>query len=202
MTSGYKICIGMGVGFKIRVEDEMRIARNAGYDAVFTGWERGRLRDWVECAAQNGLEYQSVHAPFHRMKEIWEGGTGGEEAVGELIECVGECAAAKVPLVIVHAFIGFDDHTPTAKGIERIGRLVEESERTGVKLAFENVEGEEYLTAVMDAYGSLPNVGFCWDTGHQMCYNRSQDVVSLWGEKLFGTHFNDNLGITDPERIF
>ncbi len=40
-------------------------------------------------------------------------------------------------------------------------------------------------------------VGFCWDTGHEMCYNRSRDMLALYGDRLLGTHINDNLGIHD-----
>lgn len=30
-----------------------------------------------------------------------------------------------------------------------------------------------------------------------MCYNHSKDLLGLYGDKLFGTHINDNLGIRD-----
>lgn len=74
---------------------------------------------------------------------------------------------------------------------------MKEAERLGVKVAFENTEGEEYLTAVMERFKDSPAVGFCWDTGHEMCYNRSKDMLSLYGDNLIATHLNDNLGIRD-----
>ena len=47
------------------------------------------------------------------------------------------------------------------------------------------------------------NVGFCWDSGHEQCYNRGKDMLGLYGSKLIATHLNDNLGISDNEgRIF
>ena len=75
---------------------------------------------------------------------------------------------------------------------------VHEAENLGVKVAFENTEGEEYLAAVMERFKNSPAVGFCWDTGHEMCYNHSKDMLSLYGDKLIATHINDNLGICDP----
>ena len=68
-----------------------------------------------------------------------------------------------------------------------------------MKIAFENTEGEEYLTALMNAFKNDPSVGFCWDTGHEMCYNHSKDMLSLYGDKLICTHLNDNLGIRNYE---
>ena len=71
----------------------------------------------------------------------------------------------------------------------------------GVKVALENTEGEDYLACLMDVFKDYENVGFCWDTGHEMCYNNSMDVPALFGDKLICTHLNDNLGQTDPNVI-
>ena len=81
--------------------------------------------------------------------------------------------------------------------MERFVRLAREAETLGVRLAVENTEGEEYLAAVMDACRDIPAVGFCWDTGHEMCYNHSRDMTALYGDRLIATHLNDNLGIHD-----
>ena len=39
-------------------------------------------------------------------------------------------------------------------------------------------------------------VGYCWDSGYEMCYNRVQDLLAKFGNRLFMTHINDNLGIS------
>ena len=83
------------------------------------------------------------------------------------------------------------------------GRVVREAEKLGVKIALENTEGEEYLAALMDAFSGCSAVGFCWDTGHELCYNYGKDMMALYGDRLLGTHLNDNLGIRDHGgRIF
>ena len=106
------------------------------------------------------------------------------------------CEENGVPIMVVHVFKGYD-HSPNEKGIENFGKVVHEAERLGVKVAFENTEGEEYLAAVMERFKGSTAVGFCWDTGHEMCYNHSKDMLSLYGDKLIATHINDNLGIRD-----
>ena len=98
--------------------------------------------------------------------------------------------------MVSHVYIGFTPSKgPTKEGIEGFRCVVEEAKRLGVKVAFENTEGEEYLFAVMDAFKDYDNVGFCWDTGHQMCYNVNTDMIELYGDRLICTHLNDNLGI-------
>lgn len=48
----------------------------------------------------------------------------------------------------------------------------------------------------MERYENNPVVGFCWDSGHEMCYNHSQDLLAKYGDRLVMTHLNDNLGIS------
>jgi sugar phosphate isomerase/epimerase len=99
---------------------------------------------------------------------------------------------------VVHPIIGMDRHNPTELGVRRYATLVEEAERLGVCVAFENLEGEEYLALLMERLGNSSAVGFCWDTGHELCYNDGKDMPALYGKKLVATHLNDNMGRTDP----
>ena len=39
-------------------------------------------------------------------------------------------------------------------------------------------------------------MGYCWDSGHEMCYNHSDDLLGKFGDCLIMTHINDNLGIS------
>ena len=193
-----KLCLSTSGQFGLSVEDQIRLFHETGFEAFFTGWERGCDVDGAaRLARELGMDYQSIHAPFGHIDKMWKPGDEGEEVLKELCECVDDCARAGVPIMVSHAFIGFTEHTPTELGVERFGRLVEHARAKGVKVAFENTEGEEYLAALMRAFDADPVVGFCWDTGHEMCYNHSQDMTALYGHKLICTHLNDNLGIRD-----
>jgi sugar phosphate isomerase/epimerase len=48
----------------------------------------------------------------------------------------------------------------------------------------------------MERYENNDTVGFCWDSGHEMCYNYSDDLLAKYGDRLIMTHLNDNLGIS------
>ena len=65
-----------------------------------------------------------------------------------------------------------------------------------MKIAFENTEGIEYLLGLMEHFRGNDTVGFCWDSGHEMCYNYSADILGELGSRLIMTHLNDNLGIS------
>ena len=191
------LCLSVNQQFGIPAEEQIKLMKTAGFDGFFVAW--GENVDIDSCAAlgkELGMIFQSIHAPFTKAADMWgDDEEAGEIALQEQLACLADCVKHNVPIMVVHAFIGFEDHNPTQKGLERFGKLVEAAEKTNVKLAFENTEGEEYLAALMNAFKDSDHVGFCWDTGHEMCYNHSQDLLAKYGSRLLGTHLNDNLGI-------
>ncbi len=192
-----KLCLGIDPSFGLSGEEQIRLFAKIGFDGFFTDWTE-QLPRYRALADELGMFYQSVHAPFKRAGVIWEEGDEGERAARELLQCVRDTAAVRVPLVIVHPYKGFDKEEPTELGVSRFAIVAEEAKRLGVRVAFENVEGEAYLRALMDRFTDCENVGFCWDSGHELCYNRGKDMLGIYGGRLFGTHINDNLGVSDP----
>ena len=199
MHGDFKFGINIGLGLGESFAEGVAATARAGFDACFTGWNATvNTAERAAVIRQNGLIYQSIHAPFNKAAALWEEGEEGDDFLALLTQCLHDCAENDVPIMIVHPIIGMDKHTPGELGLERFGALVREAERVGVKIAFENLEGIEYLKALIAAYDSSPAVSYCWDTGHEMCYNYSQDVPLLFGKKLIATHLNDNFGMTDP----
>lgn len=192
--------INLTVGYEEPVERMITYAARAGFDACFTSWSPDSPVDaWAESIAKEGLIYQSIHAPFHKVSCLWEDeGEAGEAYLSMLLSCLRDCKRVGVPIMVTHPIIGMDRHSPTELGVRRYATLVEEAERLGVCVAFENLEGEEYLALLMERLGDSSAVGFCWDTGHELCYNDGKDMPALYGRKLVATHLNDNMGRTDP----
>ena len=185
--------------------EQMEIMKNVGFDAFFTGWEKARLEEIANKAARLGLFQQSIHSPFsgdYKVSRMWRDCEEGVFVTNSLIECVKDCARFDIPVMVIHPFIGFKDHTPTEVGLDNYARVIEAANKAGVTLGFENVEGEEYLAAIMKRFWNEPSLGFCLDTGHEMCYNEHRDMLALYGEKLVHTHFNDNLGVRGDEITF
>ena len=195
-----KLCLGTSEQFGVSEEEQIALMKKSGFDGFFCMYENGKdLVRLSNYAAGLGMYFQSVHAPFFEMNKIWSE-TSNEDvsvAVSELINCIDEAARAGVSLIVMHAFIGFDEHSPNAAGIGRLSAIIKHAKDVNVKLAFENTEGEEYLSAVMDSFKNEDHVGFCWDTGHELCYNHGKNMLDLYGDRLFCTHLNDNLGVRD-----
>ncbi len=195
-----KLCLSTTSDSELSIKEQIKLLKKSGFEAFFTEWKPGEpIKEYADLADEIGMIYQSIHAPFGKAADMWHGDEAeGKAAVDELIECVHACAECGVGIMIMHAFIGFDDdRKPNAKGLERFGRVVEEAKKYNIKVAFENTEGEEYLAALLEHFKDSDTVGFCWDSGHEMCYNYSKDLLALYGDKLIATHLNDNLGISD-----
>lgn len=196
-----KLCLGLSEQYGISYKEQIQLFKTTGFDAFFVNWTRDEnIKELKEYADSLGMIFQSIHAPFYgdaSAADMWKESPHCDIAIRELLDCLKDCADNNVPIMVCHAFIGFEDHTTTPYGIENYGKIVEKAKEYGVKIAFENTEGEEYLFALMDAFKDCDNVGFCWDTGHEMCYNHSKDLMALFGDRLICTHLNDNLGIKD-----
>jgi len=192
----HKLCLGLIGSVRMAEDEQIRLFRKVGFEGFFANWGPGAdMKALRKTADEEGMIFQSIHAPFTKMDAMWEADERTEAAIDELIACLRACAEVNVPIMVAHAFIGFEKHTPTALGVRNFGRVVREAEKLGVKVAFENTEGEEYLAALMQAFVDSKNVGFCWDTGHEQCYNYGKDMTKLYGERLLCTHLNDNIGI-------
>lgn len=198
--NGYMLGINT-IAFPISDKEKLDIIKNVGFDAFFTGMLcEKEILSLAEHAARLGLVYQSLHAPFGGIDCMWKEGEAGEKYLENLKGCIDLASFCGIDIVVVHPFIGFHEHTPNELGCGRYLRLVEHAEKKNVVIAFENVEGEEYLEAIMKTCTSK-YAAFCLDTGHEMCYNRSVDRLALYGDRLVATHFNDNLGISSKEGI-
>lgn len=195
----YKLGINLMGGSGLSVDDHVALLKRIGWDGFFTGWNRDKLPEFAAAAEKYGMIWQSIHAPFTQVRYMWDEGELGEQVTDELIECVRDCAVYNVPVMVIHPFIGFGEHNPTEAGLRNFGKIIAEADVRGVRLGFENVEGEEYLAAIFERYVGHPSLGFCFDTGHELCYNRGKDMLSEFGHALCHTHFNDNVGVTGKD---
>ena len=198
-----KLCLGTMASLGIPDEEQIKLFAETGFEAYFVEWKRGYdLEKALKAGEEAGIPMLFVHAPFSgdgNVSALWEQNERTERSFSTLTECIKDCADHGVKLIVFHAFIGFDKHEPTEFGVKNFEKLVDYAASLGVNIAFENTEGEEYLERLMEAFKDKKNVGFCWDTGHEMCYNRSKDMMALYGDRLLCTHINDNLGIKDSD---
>lgn len=194
-----KTGISVSNSYGVPVPKLVRLVGRTGFDAVSPEWEENDdFAETAEAARESGLAIQSLHGPFDVAAKMWSADTDdSEEAMRKLLLSLETCKQYSIPVMVVHVWMGFDNiPAPNSEGFENFGKLVKKAEEYGVKIAFENTEGDELLFALMEHFDGNGNVGFCWDSGHEMCYNHSMDLLARFGDRLIMTHLNDNLGIS------
>ena len=194
-----KIGISLGNSYPIPTAEVVKLVGQIGFDAVSPEWQENvDLEEIVNTARACGLFVQSLHAPFGKAADMWRSEPEiCTPAKAELLASLNACKAFGIPVLVVHTWIGFEYRfDPQALDFSNFDELVNTAREYGVKIAFENTEGEEYLFALIEHFKENDTVGFCWDSGHELCYNHSQDLLAKFGHRLLVTHLNDNLGIS------
>lgn len=192
-----KLCLNLSSVCPMPFEEQLALYKKTGFDGFFVVWKPDLdIQALADQAKELDMVFQSIHAPWGMAADFWHGDAEkGEQAIEELKCCVDACVLVGTPILVVHPFVGFESHNPTEIGLERFDRVAAYAREKHIQIAIENVEGEEYLDALMAHFAGNDTVGFCWDSGHEMCYNHSQDLLAKYGDRLLCTHLNDNLGI-------
>lgn len=194
-----KIGISVGYNYPIPTPEVVKMLKVIGFDAISPEWREGsELAKVIETARELGLIIESLHAPFGNAAAMWSSDeTIGNPAKEELFKALDDCKKWNIPIMVVHTWIGFQyEFDASQLYFQNFDELVARAKEYEITIAFENVEGGEFLSALMERYKTNNTVGFCWDSGHEMCYNHSQDLLDKYGDRLVMTHLNDNLGIS------
>lgn len=180
----------------------MDLLAEAGFCAVSLSWKRDdNLAELVQLAQARNLHVQSLHGPIRTVANLWSNDPEvAQPALQDFLDAAEDCARYGIPILVVHTWYG-KDYTFCRENLcySQFDTLVDHAEKLGVAIAFEHLEGPEFFAELMDRFRDHPTVGFCWDSGHECCYNRGWDFLRHYGDRLIMTHLNDNLGLTSPD---
>lgn len=177
------------------------LLHEVGVSAISPVWSQDLpLENLADCTAKHNMVIQSLHAPHKGIPTLWEPkNPASAHTVKSIADCIDACAEFKIPITVLHGWQGLDYRFPEAPlDFANFDYLVDYAGQKQVSIAFENLEGEEYLEALMARYDGQAHIGFCWDSGHDHCYPHKTDFLKAYGHKLIMTHLNDNLGLRDP----
>ena len=182
-------------------EQTIALLHQAGFSAVSPVWSRDlQLEALASCVTNHNMTIQSLHAPHAGIELLWEAQNPlSANTVKNITGCIDACAQFQIPIAVVHGWQGFD-YCFDLKSLDfsNFDYFVDYAEQKQVSIAFENLEGEEFLEALMNRYREKPHIGYCWDSGHDHCYPHKLDFLEAFGSRLIMTHLNDNLGLRDP----
>lgn len=187
--------IGINIGAKngLKLEEGARELADLGFEAVFTGVPDPECAERIGNAlAANGLSWDTMHAPFGHINDMWHDTEGGIVMYRELTEGVDRCREMGVPILVVHLSAGHFPPSLTDIGRARFSSLVEYAVGKGVQIAFENQRMLANIAWAFEEFAGVPEVGFCYDCGHEFCFTPGRQYMPLFGNRLICTHIHDN----------
>ena len=199
-----------GIGFSLQPKYDLPIPqvvsllKDAGFCAVSPAWsDELDMEALASSVYANGMTFQSLHAPYKDIPALWAPDSAlSAEVLHRMLRCIDACARFHAPVMVIHGWQGLIYTFPEEPlDFRCFDRMVEYAKEKGVSIAFENLEGEEYLAALLNRYSGQSHVGYCWDSGHDHCYPHRTDFLQAYGDRLIMTHLNDNLGQRDPNGI-
>ena len=197
-----KIGFSLQNSYAAPMKDVLRLLREIGFHAVSPVWSSSTDLDLIlNTAVQQGLILQSLHGPLRGIPDLWSRDSSrSAPLLQDFLAATDVCVRYGIPVLVVHSWTGLGyTFLESELFFDNFDALVSYAQANGVRIAIENLEGPEYLSALMARYRENPFVGFCWDSGHERCYTPSKDYPAEYGDRLIMTHLNDNLGITAPD---
>lgn len=173
--------------------DTVKMIADIGFSAVFSDMSYNGNPEYIaELCSKHSLEYQFIHAIYKGTNNIWLDNINGTEMFKALLSNIDSCGNAAVPIIVIHVSSTFAPPPISQIGIDRFKALVEHAQNKNVKIAFENLRVPKYLKWAMDNFKENDFVGFCWDIGHENCFTKGIEYMSLYGDRLLCTHIHDN----------
>ncbi len=197
-----------GIGFSLQtqydcpMEQVISLLQQAGFCAVSPAWSPELdLPALSDCVRAHGMTIQSLHAPYRGIPQLWAPDSPqSAEVRDKMLHCIDLCGQYQIPILVIHSWQGLIYTFPdTPLDFRIFDQIVQYAQQKGISIAFENLEGEEYLQALLTRYRNCPHVGFCWDSGHEHSYPHKLDFLKEFGDRLIMTHLNDNRGCRDPK---
>ncbi len=191
-----KLGICFGGNDAEHIENQLRIIKEAGFEAGFQGYHnREQATLCYELCRKIGLENDYTHAPFDGINNMWLPGEAGDNMLQRLLDTVDFCADYGITTTVVHLSSGWDAPAINDLGRSRYDKLVDRAVSKGVNIAFENLRKLANVAFAMEIYENVPNVGFCWDAGHELCYTPNVEFMPLFGDRLIAVHLHDNIQV-------
>ena len=179
---------------KKSIDEQMRIFASVGFESFFLSCgvtnEFDKIPFWASCARECDILFEAVHAPSDLVDSVWLGAEQSVAYKSATERMISLCSDGGVEKLVLHT--GNDPKlSPNERGLEFWRKLEDFAASRGVVLCYENANTPALFEAVVSS-ANAPH-GICHDIGHQLCYTRSINYASLFGDKILYTHIHDNL---------
>ena len=193
------------LGGEIPLTTQLEMMKETGFDSFFSGLcSLETTAAMKEKADKLGLVYETIHAPFAGINNMWIPGLDYLTVFNGIKRSIDNAAACGIPAIVLHVSSGWYPPGISDLGLQRFDELVFYAADRGVTIAFENLRSIGNLSYFSERYEKFDHVRFCYDFGHEHCYTKTVQWMDVYCHKLLCTHIHDNNGrsfekVGDPD---
>ncbi len=159
---------------------------------------KGLLQKYGLKAVGHTAWYLPIASPYPELREF---------AVNELKRCVRVLNEIEVDKMNVHPNIKAPLHKEDwviAHNVDALAQLVDYGNSMGVKIMLENMPGFSRTSQIKSILDAVPGAYLLLDVGHANLdtpYNRAEELLSNFGDRLAHVHVSDNRGGHDDMHL-
>lgn len=190
-------------GYISDAEIRTKKIKETGFDCVITNQDprlddqNGNIEKQMKLFEKYGLKVSSLHNQYKacELENFWLDNEIGDRLERTLKYDILTAQKYGIKCVVAH-MIG--DYNKI--GEDRIKRVLDLCNETGVALAIENINHKNIF---FDIFKNIdhPYLKFCYDSGHNNCFDPSFDYLEKYGDKLICLHLHDNMGQNDDHTL-
>lgn len=189
-------------GYKMDKDLRGKLIAKAGFNAVITNQDprfeaNGTIDKQMKIFKENNLKVSSLHNQYkaEELENFWKDNEIGKRLEKTLIFDIETAHKYGFKCVVVHMIGEFNE-----VGKARLFRVLDECEKNNVFLAVENINFQHPLFEIFENIHH-PFLKFCYDSGHNNCFDKDLDYLEKFGDKLVCLHLHDNNGLRDQHTL-
>jgi len=190
-------------GYSNDIRDRAKQIKNFGFDCVMTNQDprfnddNGTINKQIELFKINNLEVSTLHNQYktEELEFLWTDTEIGDRLEETLKQDILTASKYGFKSVVVHTMGNYNKI-----GEARLLRLLELCEKSNVFLAIENIDYKQPFADIFENI-SHPYLKFCYDSGHNNCFDPEFDYLEKYGDKLICFHLHDNNGKQDQHTL-
>ena len=190
-------------GYNINYKERARMIKEAGFDCVIANADKnfnhqnGPIKKQIKEFKKQGLKLSSLHMRYSDtdLKHFFYDDKIGDKLEKTIKKDLKLAKKYGFTCVVVHL-----KEEVTEVGLNRLKRILTLCEKLDVPIAIENID---YLAVFKEVFEKIDNkyLRFCYDSGHNHCFDSYYDYFENYGDKLICLHLHDNDGSDDQHTL-
>lgn len=186
--------------YEVSPERRMKAIAEAGFDETMFWWgdeyeqTDGTRFELFDMAVKFGLGVNTCHFPSTNADYLWYGDERAEKYVKQFNQACCECGERGIKNLVLHLTKKLITPEPNEYGPVNFARMLDSAKRNNIVIAIENTRFLRYNDFILQRFPNEPNIGFCYDCGHNNAYTHDELPLEKYGSMLVTTHIHDNLG--------